>query len=148
DSKTGSPTPSGLRNLAVSADGLHVFATAPNEHPDPAGATPWTKLPGKVVDIDLTPLSTDPSANPNVNIISGSRETFGVAVAPGSNAIAFTNSESDASGVSIVTDSTSGIDFPIALDLDKLATSFNPQLSVHNASGIVFSPDHQYAFVT
>ena len=32
--------------------------------------------------------------------------------------------------------------------MDKFSTNHNPQLSVHNASGIVFSPDGQYAFVT
>src|SRR5262249_22179601 len=36
----------------------------------------------------------------------------------------------------------------VSLDLDKFATNRNPQLSVHNASGIVFSPDGKYAFVT
>jgi YD repeat-containing protein len=36
----------------------------------------------------------------------------------------------------------------IPLDLDKLASAGNSQLSVHNASGIVFTPDGSYAFIT
>ena len=137
--------PSGFRNLSVSADGLHVYATAPNANPDPNGAHAWTNLPGSLIDIDLTPTLT--GGDPVARSIPGSRGTYDVAVTPGREDAAFTNAEADAAGV-MVTMNASGQKQVIPLDLDKLASAGNSQLSVHNASGIVFTPDGSYAFIT
>ncbi len=141
---SASKAPSGLRKVAVSADGLHVYVTAPNENTDPNGGHSWTKLAGNLVDIDLSKLQAgDPAA---IKYIPGSRETYGVAVTPGRQDVGFTNAEADALGV-FVTNFAASQKRTIPLDLDKLATALNPQLAVHNASGIVFTPDGSYAFV-
>lgn len=92
--------PTGLRNVAVSGDGLHVYATAPNANPDPdaAGAARFAQLPGKVIDIDLTALGT-PGGAALITAIGAGRKTFGVTATPDGKGIAFTNAEDDSQGV-------------------------------------------------
>ncbi|MEI9924472.1 MAG: VCBS domain-containing protein [Bradyrhizobium sp.] len=134
-----SVAPSGFRNLTVSSDGLHVFATAPNEHPDPNAANNFTDLPGNLIDIDLTQTFAT-GAKPKITVIPGASGTYGVVTAPpGSGSdVGFTNSGSDGAAV-FVTHLASGQKVTIPFDLDKYTTAGNSQLSVHNAGGIVFA---------
>ncbi|HND54059.1 MAG TPA: hypothetical protein PLV92_16730, partial [Pirellulaceae bacterium] len=142
---SSSIAPSGLRNVSVSADGLKVFVTAPNENSDPAGVHSWTKLPGNLIEVDMTPTKT--GGAPTVGSASGGRATFGVTAAAVQPYVAFTNAEDDTQAV-FVRNTNTGVTQKIALDLDKLETARNKQLKVHNANGIVFTPDGSYAFIT
>ncbi|HND53813.1 MAG TPA: DUF58 domain-containing protein, partial [Pirellulaceae bacterium] len=142
---SSSIAPSGLRNVAVSSDGLTVYVTAPNENSDPAGPHGWTKLKGKVIEVDMSPTKT--GGAPAVNSFNASRETFGIATVQGQPVVAYTNAEDDLKAV-YVRNTDTGISRQIKLDLDKLETARNRQLKVHNASGIVLTPDGKYAFVT
>src|SRR5205814_7021953 len=121
---------SGFRNVAVSADGNTVYATAPNEHQDDTSSNhaTFSKLPGNLVRFDMTPTAT--GGDPKVNFVVGGKETYAVTTTPGRKDAAFTNAE-DVGGV-YVTIAAAQLKQTIPLDLDKLATARNSQLSVHN----------------
>jgi DNA-binding beta-propeller fold protein YncE len=138
-----SAAPHGLRHLAVSRDGLHLYVTAPNLDSDPQRKNSWDTLPGNLIDIDLKMLDVD--HDKAFKVVPGSAGTYGVAITPGRQDVAFTNAESDA-GV-WVTNSTAGTKRSIVLDLEKFASRRNPQLAVNNAHGIVFTPDGRYAII-
>ena len=136
--------PSGFRNVAVSDDGLHVYVTAPNANPDPNGAHAWTNLPGSLIDIDLTPTLT--GGKPIAKAIPGSRGTYAVATTPGRPDVVHERRGGCGRGhghdVCLTAEETETL-----LDLDKLASAGNSQLSVHNASSIYYA-DGKYAFIT
>jgi YD repeat-containing protein len=137
--------PTGLRNVTVSADGLRLYVTAPNENPDPNGQ--GFDLPsGNLIEVVL---KADPNGGPpqvdQTLAFTASMATYGVALAPqqpGSagtgDLIAFTNAQVDNYGVQIL-NGAQDQKRTVSLNLDPL--------KVHDASGIVVTPDGKYAFI-
>jgi YVTN family beta-propeller protein/YD repeat-containing protein len=136
--------PSGLRQVAVSPDGLRVGVAAPNF--DANG----TEVSGNMVLLELS-FATD-SRMPNLDLtegIPGNLGTFGITslvARPGD--FAFTDSETDPIGV-IVLNSAAGLKHLIPLDPAQFINSGEDprRLQVHSASGIAVTADGRYAFV-
>ncbi|HEX4608629.1 MAG TPA: tandem-95 repeat protein, partial [Urbifossiella sp.] len=138
--------PTGGRQVTVSADGLHVFVTAPNyfytddptnppTHPDP-NAPPNARQAGNLIEITLT--QSAPGAVPQKSVVSalpGSEAPYGVATIPSTNDVIFTNSESDAYGAE-TTHLGDGTKQPIPFNLDASSTAAQQLLSVHSPHGI------------
>ncbi len=140
---TGLIAPTGLRNVAVSPDGLHVYVTAPNVNADPKGQN-FDVLEGNVIRIDMTEpaIAGQPLLTQSINAIGASEATYGLGLSPDDpTLVAFTNAETDDFGFETST-LTGNPRVNIPLNLDPL--------EVHDAGGIAFIKavdGTQYAFV-
>jgi RHS repeat-associated protein len=144
--------PTGLRNVTVSPDGLHVYVAAPNYNRDPYGQN-GDLLAGNLIQIDLKAgQAGKPPAVASVEAIPSSMATYGVAVSPDDpSRVAFTNAQTDDFGVEAV-DTTAGLkrNIPLTLLDPAIAHPDVDPLKVHNAGGIAFitaADGTQYAFV-
>ena len=170
-SPTGEIAPDGLRDISISADGLHIYVAAPNENTDPTAGT-FDLLPGNLIEITLAPQGNGlPPKVVTTRAFPASRATFGVTTATipptatnqtPSIATVFTNAETDSIGIEVVNSGTqTKAIIPLSLDPstlpadDPVAEAYNANrdaygsswLAVHNASGIVLSADDKFAFV-
>ena len=139
--------PTGGRQVAVSADGLHVYVTAPNyffnsdptnppQNLDPNNPPPNGSLQnGNLIEINLTdPGDGTPPTVSSIDAIPGSEATYGVATIPGTNDVIFTNAESVIGAE--VTHSDAGNKQTIPFELDQDSTANQQLISVHSPNGV------------
>ncbi len=153
--------PTGLRNVTVTKDGLHVFVTAPNEFQDTSpGVAPNTKQNGNLIEIVLAapdsvsaPQPGQPPVVDAIRAYPGSKETYGVTRSPEGSEVLFTNAETDGRGV-FATDIANGYKTTIPLDLGADAPPNRDLISTHSPYGVAVytykstgGKDVTYAFV-
>ncbi len=123
--------PDGLRQIAVTPDGMQLDVAAPNLNSNPTGG-PFADLPGNLIQITLAPRGNfQPPAVKGIVAIPAGDGTFGVAVEPYDVAaqaalksgrpiqyqVAFTNANQDSIGLE-VTHPADGTKATLPLDLD------------------------------
>ena len=170
-------TPDGLQlDVAAPNFTFDPTSGVANPNFGPSG-DPFAHLPGNLIQINLTPQpNNQPPEVKSIIAIPAGDETFGVAIEPQAAAaqsavqsgqpiqyqVAFTNAHTDAFGVEVL-DPASSTKKAVPLDLNPndlqspnpikdyvnthLEYALTQWLQVHNAGGIAFTPDGQYAFV-
>jgi DNA-binding beta-propeller fold protein YncE len=128
------PAPSGLRGMAINADGTRLYVAAPDRVLFGSGGG----NEGKILIVDLKTRTLLKAQDAGL-------EPYGVTATSDPNVVAFTNRLDDGRGVGILRGS--GASYSVSYIPMRLGTIFDA-FDVNNASAIVFTPDHQYAFVT
>ncbi len=131
------PAPSGLRGLAVDADGKRLYVAAPDSVMFGTGGR---SRPGRILvfDIDDSNLATvlRPAA-----VIVGGNETYGVTAGFEPGQVVFTSRLTDGKGFG-------AIEALKAVFADVNLGSTTNDFDVNNAIGAAVLPDGRYAFIT
>ncbi|HND23400.1 MAG TPA: putative Ig domain-containing protein, partial [Rhodocyclaceae bacterium] len=132
------PAPSGLRGMAINANGKRLFVAAPDKalFGRPGGGD------GKVFVIDVEEGSS--TYGQVVATLDAGSEPYGVSATNDPNVMMYTNRLSDSKGVVIVKgDVGNYTQTTVTLTLGAITDWFD----VNNASSVVLSKDTKYAFV-